>query len=112
VKIFTAGRSRVRYPDLVVTCARLRMDDREIPEPRLIVEVLSESSTAIDRGVKRAEYAALPSVRTYIMLPQDLPAALVCDRAGGFEETLVSGTLVLDDLGVTVDLAELYQGIM
>lgn len=86
LKVLTERGTRARYPDLAVTCAPIRAADAELPEPLLIVEVMSETTAATDRGAKRAEYAALPSLRRYVMLAQDEPLALVCDRAHGFEE--------------------------
>ena len=85
-RVLTERGNRARYPDLAITCAPIRAADAELPEPLLIVEVMSETTAATDRGAKRAEYAALPSLRRYVMLAQDEPLALVCDRAHGFEE--------------------------
>ena len=86
LKVLTERGTRARYPDLVVTSAPICPGDSAVPEPLLIVEVLSETTAAADRGAKRAEYAALPSVARYVMLAQDESLALVCDRAGGFED--------------------------
>lgn len=112
LKVLTEHGSRARYPDLVVTCAPIRPGDSAVPEPLLIVEVLSETTAAADRGAKRAEYAALPSVERYAMLAQDEAAALVCDRAGGFEERAVRDVLDLPELGLSVPLAPLYEGLV
>lgn len=83
-----------------------------MPEPLLVVEVLSETTTAADRGAKRAEYAALPSLARYVMLAHDEPLALVCDRAGGFEERAVRHALDLPEPGLSVPLAPLYEGLV
>lgn len=112
LKIFTQQRTRVRYPDLAVTCAPLRPDDTEIPEPRLIFEILSESTRAVDRGVKCREYAALSSVTTYVMLAQYEALALVCERATGFAERPVTGALALPEFNLTIPLPELYQSLI
>lgn len=61
--------SLYRYPDLVVTC-----DERDktaldaIQHPKLIVEVLSEGTAAVDRGDKLKEYCALPSLEEYVLI--------------------------------------------
>jgi Uma2 family endonuclease len=112
LKVLTAQRSRARYPDLVVTCVPIRPGDAEVPEPLLIVEVLSETTAATDRGAKRAEYAALPSLRRYVMLAQEEPLALVCDRAEGFKERAVRDRLDLPELGLSVPLAPLCEGLV
>ncbi len=112
LKVLTERGTRARYPDLVVTCAPIRPGDSAVPEPLLVVEVLSETTAAADRGGKRAEYAALPSVARYVMLAQDEALALVCDRAGGFEERAVRGTLDLPELGSSVPMAPLHEGLV
>lgn len=112
LKVLTERGTRARYPDLVVTCAPIRPGDSAVPEPLLIVEVLSETTAAADRGAKRAEYAALPSVARYVMLAQDESLALVCDRAGGFEERAARGFLDLPEFGLSVPLAPLYDGLV
>jgi len=112
LKVFTERRSRARYPDLVFTCAPVRPSDSEVPEPLLIVEVLSDTTAAADRGAKRAEYAALPSLRRYVMLAQDAPLALVCDRENAFEERVVRDTLELPELDLSVPLAPLWNGLL
>ena len=112
LKVLTQRGTRARYPDLVVTCAPVRPGDTAVPEPLLVVEVLSETTEAADRGAKRAEYAALPSLARYVMLAQDEALALVCERAGGFEERAVRDALELPELGLSVPLALLYEGLV
>jgi Uma2 family endonuclease len=61
------------YPDAMVICGdRTFYDDRRdvVTNPTLIVEVLSESSEAYDRGNKFRYYRALPSLQTYLLLSQ------------------------------------------
>lgn len=112
VRAMTARGTRVRFPDLVVTCRPIRPSDVVVPDPVLILEVLSESTAAVDRGVKRAEYTALPSLRRYVVLVQDEALALVCDREGGFEERREREALALPEFGLTLPLAELYAGLL
>ena len=112
LKVVTERGRRARYPDVAVTCAPIRPADAELPDPLLLVEVLSETTAAADRGVKRAEYAALPSVQRYVMLAQDEPLALVCDRAHGFEEREVRDVLDLPEFGLSVPLMQLYEGLV
>jgi Uma2 family endonuclease len=57
------------YPDVVVTCD---LRDRHTPDfvshPLLVVEVLSESTAAFDRGPKFAAYRQLPSLQDYVLI--------------------------------------------
>lgn len=108
----TAAASRVRYPDLVVTCSPFDGTSYAVPDPVLIVEILSDSTTAQDRGIKRAEYAALPSLRRYVMLAADERLALVCARDDGFAERRVRDALALPEFGLTVSFPALYDGLL
>jgi len=57
------------YPDVMVSC-----DERDheaslfVSHPTLIVEVLSESTAAFDRGDKFAAYRTLPSLQEYVVV--------------------------------------------
>jgi Uma2 family endonuclease len=112
VGVRTKGGTRIRYPDIAVTCSHVPRGSLIIPDPVLIVEVLSETTAAIDRGVKRAEYAALPSLSRYVMLAQDAPIALVCARDEGFEERRETRSLELPEFGVSLALGDLYAGLL
>jgi len=43
----------VRYPDVSVTCSRVSGRDDTVPEPVVIIEVVSPSTERVDRGRKR-----------------------------------------------------------
>lgn len=60
------------YPDLAVTCDdRDRLFDEDfILHPKLIVEVLSDSTEAFDRGDKFADYRTIPELEEYILIHQ------------------------------------------
>ena len=61
--------NRFYYPDVLVTC-----DPRDLETPTykrfptLIVEVLSDSTEAFDRGDKFADYQTLESLREYVLI--------------------------------------------
>jgi Uma2 family endonuclease len=60
------------YPDLMVTCSAADATDRLIKrEPVLVVEVLSPSTAAFDRGEKFAAYRMLPSLAEYLLVDID-----------------------------------------
>jgi Uma2 family endonuclease len=112
VKVWTERGSRVRYPDLVVTCSPIRPSDTAVRDPVLIVEVLSESTAGVDLGIKRAEYAALPSLRRYVVLSNEAALAFVFTAANDFRGEEVREVLDLPELGVSVPLAPIYAGLL
>lgn len=62
------------YPDVVVACNGPRFEDSHLDtllNPTLIVEVLSPSTEAFDRGEKFAHYRRLESLQEYILIAQD-----------------------------------------
>ena len=65
------------YPDVMVTCSAADAADPLIKrEPTLVVEVLSPSTAAYDRGEKFAAYRLLPSLQEYLLVD---PVARRCD---------------------------------
>jgi Uma2 family endonuclease len=115
VKILAAGDTRAYYPDAVVTCAPVPRGALVIPEPVVVFEVLSPSTTHVDRYEKNRAYLATPSIRHYVILEQDRLAATVLTRAGDHRSLGVvddpGASIAQPEKGVEVPLAEIYAGI-
>jgi Uma2 family endonuclease len=76
LRLRVAPNGLYTYPDVMVICGGPQFaDDRKdtVVNPVLIVEVLSESTEAYDRGKKFEQYRALPSLREYLLVAQDAP---------------------------------------
>jgi Uma2 family endonuclease len=71
MRVNLATRKSYYYPDVMVTCDPL---DRELTHykqhPCLIIEVLSTSTEAFDRGDKFTDYQQLESLQEYILVSQ------------------------------------------
>ena len=68
-KIDIAKLNTFHYPDVSVTCdERDRTAIKFLSHPCLIVEVLSPSTEAYDRGKKFEEYRSLDSLREYVLI--------------------------------------------
>lgn len=64
------------YPDVVVVCGEPRLEDQvfdTLLNPTVIIEVLSDSTAAYDRGDKFAHYRTLESLTDYLLVAQDKP---------------------------------------
>ena len=62
------------YPDVVVVCEEPRFEDEvfdTLLNPIILVEVLSPSTEAYDRGEKFAHYRQLASLQEYVLVAQD-----------------------------------------
>ena len=77
-----AGEMRVRtsptvsyyYPDVIVVCGEPRFEDDTFDtllNPVVVIEVLSPSTAAFDRGEKFEHYKQLASLQEYILISQD-----------------------------------------
>ena len=95
------------YPDIMVTCsAHDQTSPRVKSEPKLIVEVLSPSTAAYDRGLKFSHYRNLPSLQEYVLVDLDTRCT-DCYRLGS------AGLWVLHpfEIGQTVQLASVALDI-
>ena len=84
--------------------------DMKVPDPIIVVEVLSPSSVHMDTSAKLIGYFKLPSVRHYPVI--DPETRNVTHHMRGADgrlsaQTLSSGALRLDPPGITVDIADL-----
>ena len=82
----------------------------KVPDPVVVVEVLSPSSVHMDTSAKLVGYFKLPSVRHYLVIDPDTRTVTHHKRGAGGNlsaQTLSSGTLHLDPPGIMLDVAEL-----
>lgn len=72
MRLNVAAAGSYFYPDVMVTCSMADQASALIKsEPKLIIEVLSPSTAAYDRGVKFSQYRSLPSLQEYVMVDLD-----------------------------------------
>ncbi len=117
VKVLIRSANAGKYPDLVALCGEPELlDDRRdvLLNPSLIVEVLSDSTEAYDRGDKFALYRRLPSLREYLLLSQERMAAELYTRQADGRWTLTDFTALTDrvplaSIDCTLALAEVYD---
>jgi Uma2 family endonuclease len=98
-------------PDVVVTCAEVP-DGLIVPEPLIVVEVLSASTRDKDFTIKLAGYASLPSVAHYLLAETKRRLIVHHHRAGGEREFRTSivrdGILRLEPPGLDLDVDAIY----
>ncbi len=106
----------VRYPDAVITCAKVPGEAYMVPEPSVIFEVLSKTSGYTDRIVKVREYQAVPSILRYVIVERTSIGLTVMVRLDG-AQPWTSFTLTADDVlqipeaGIEVPVTEFYEGV-
>lgn len=83
VRVRSKATDLSTYPDVTVVCQSLEVDGDDphgVLNPTLIVEVLSDSTEAYDRGAKAAHYRQIPSLREYVLVGQREPLIEVYRR--------------------------------
>ena len=107
------------YPDVSVACGLDQFEDEHedtLVNPAAIVEVLSDSSEAYDRGKKFELYRRLASLREYVLVSQHNPLVEQFVRQDSGEWLLraiegLESKFTLSSVGVTVDMADVYAGV-
>lgn len=103
------------YPDASVVCGKLETapdDSNAVVNPTLLVEVLSDSTEAYDRGAKAAHYRRIASLREYVLIAQNEKRIEVYRRnqRGNWELfEAQSGVLELESLGIGLDVDAVYE---
>ena len=108
------SNAKLVEPDVLVYCGeKVPRDVLDVPNPLIVVQVLSPSTSQMDLGVKLQGYFALPSVQHYLVIDPDRPLLIHHKRGTGDAiETRIIGdpNLRLDPPGLDVDLAEVLAG--
>lgn len=102
------------YPDLVVSCEITDTAELIVPNPRLILEILSPSTEARDRFEKRLAYQCLASLHEYVLVAQDRPHIDVFRRQPDGWEVETYGpheTVSFNTVKFTVAMDLIYEDI-
>jgi Uma2 family endonuclease len=95
---------------------RSEKDPRALANPSLILEILSDSTEAKDRGMKFRHYRQLPSLREYVLISQTEAAVDTYYRTdnGTWEIESILGldqSVLLKSIGGTLALADIYRNV-
>ncbi len=106
------------YPDIVAVCGDIRFADEQtdtLLNPTVIVEVLSASTEAYDRGDKFAHYRRLASLHDYVLVSQDAVRVEHYVRQGEkwvlSEASLLTDTVSLASIQCTLVLEDIYDKV-
>ncbi len=100
------------YPDVFVACEPGDEDSHVVSNPKLIIEVLSDSTSRIGRTDKFTNYKRISSVEEIVLIEQEWPEILVFRRSERWKRNLYTlfGTVVrFDSIGYAEPLADFYQ---
>jgi Uma2 family endonuclease len=116
VKLQVAAANAFFYPDVFVTCSERDAASRLVKqEPLLVVEVLSPSTAAYDRGDKFASYRLCPTLAEYAVIDIDRRAVdLFRKNAEGLwvlHPLVGNATLTLASVDHALALGELFADL-
>lgn len=119
-KIYIQASNKFLYPDAVVVCGKPMRPENEpsaVSNPTLIVEVLSKSTEAYDRGDKFRYYRQLESFREYLLIHQDKVAVEVWQRQENTDLWRIvhydelTQEIALSSVQVSISLEALYANV-
>lgn len=115
VKVQAEPGRKYFYPDVVVTCDQRDRDPQLVQFPCLIVEVLSPSTEALDRGVKFAQYRRSATLQEYVLVQVEQPVVELFRRNSQGQWVLsdygLDDSLDLESVGVEIAIADLYRQV-
>src|SRR5581483_11830716 len=120
LRIQTPQSASELYPDLSVVCGKPEFFGKGLDvltNPVVIVEVLSPSSAAFDRGEKFELYREIPSLTEYVLVNTDSPHVEHFGRQADDSWVYrdyrgLESTLVLVSIGCSVALKDVYAGVL
>jgi Uma2 family endonuclease len=97
-----------------VNCTPFSPNATIVPEPVVVFEVLSPTTSRTDRIEKLREYQATASIQRYVILEQDSIAASVFSRMGAewIANVLTEGNVLqMPEIGIELPLSEIYADV-
>ena len=112
--IATSGEN-TRYPDASVTCSPVQGQDRLIPNPVVVFEVVSESNARTDRFTKMREYHEVPSIKRYVLVEQATPVIVSYAREGNepwaATSLSIGDMLTMPEIDIEIPVSDIFDGI-
>ncbi len=102
------------YPDVVVTCDKRDSHPRFVRFPKLIIEVLSESTERVDKREKFLAYTSIASLEEYALVGQAPREVTLFRRSAGWKPEKVAGAkakAALQSLKLSLPLAAVYEAV-
>ena len=110
------SETEIRYPDVSIYCNQPPREElaerRTLLDPRVVIEVLSPSTTTLDQGTKLEEYKRIASIRTIAFVDPVNEMCRTVERQSeiGWLDHMFSGNsgIVIPSLPLTIPHAEIF----
>ena len=101
------------YPDVVVSCNDDDGNTHFSESPRIIVEVLSNSTRKFDKNLKRQIYQSIPSLEEYVLIEQDRVEIEVCRKSQNWQPVcyFIDDDITFESIGLTLPVLEIYERV-
>jgi Uma2 family endonuclease len=102
------------YPDIMVVCGPDIEDDHFQTKPRIIVEVVSESTRGTDEREKLLTFIQLPSLEEYVLVEQQVMKVTVHRRDVEWRAEVLTGPealLKLTSIDFEMPLSAVYEDV-
>jgi Uma2 family endonuclease len=102
------------YPDIMVSCMREGVETHYLRYPKLIAEILSPSTEAIDLREKFLNYRTIPTLDEYLVVSQDTPEITIHRRRHNWQPLVLRApedVVELESLRLSLPLAQVYEGL-
>ncbi|MEO9127917.1 MAG: Uma2 family endonuclease, partial [Microcoleus sp.] len=114
VKVQVEPGRKYFYPDVVVTCDDRDKDPQLVQFPSLIIEVLSPSTEALDRGAKFAKYRQFSTLQEYVLVLEQPRVEMFRRNEEGLwvlSEYGLGDTLRLESVDLEIAIGDLYRQV-
>jgi Uma2 family endonuclease len=119
MRVHTPRTGLYTYPDAVVVCGEPKFLDRKrttLLNPTAVIEVLSPSTEAYDRGRKFEHYQSIDSLREYLLIDSQRISVTLYRRQSGapwllITENSLDGSVELESVGCRLTLRDLYEKV-
>jgi len=114
VKVSSLQNESFYYPDVMIGCEADDDHDLYLDSPRVIFEVLSDSTESIDRREKFFAYRCIPSLMEYVLISQKSQEVTVTRREQGWKAEVLSSesdVLELPSIDQSIFLSRIYRQV-
>jgi Uma2 family endonuclease len=119
MRVKAAKARSYHYPDIAVVCGTPQFEDAHVDtllNPTVLIEVLSPSTEAYDRGGKFAHYRKIATLREYLLVSQDEAIIEHYERQGDVwiltEAEGLEAAVPLESIGCILNLNEVYDKVL